>query len=87
MSSNREVHELIQSLILGNYAGHHCSWCYSPEGIRTKLISAQRADQPRWGDDPEKLQVQARPRRCLTDGGNSGYRVLSSKPWGDIKEY
>ena len=25
---------------LDHYAGHHCSWCYSPEGIRTKLMSA-----------------------------------------------
>merc|ERR1719348_619795 len=31
-----------------NYAGHHCSWCYTPEGIRTKMASAQRDDKPRW---------------------------------------
>jgi len=41
----------------GNYAGHHCSWCFSPEGIKLKLLSAQRADTPRWGDFPEKLDL------------------------------
>ena len=23
-----------------HYAGHHCSWCYRPDGIKTKLLSA-----------------------------------------------
>lgn len=32
---------------LGHYAGYHCSWCYKPEGIRTKLLSAQKDDSPR----------------------------------------
>lgn len=39
-------------------AGWHCSWCFlSPEGIRTKLISAQNGDSPRWGDYPEKTDL------------------------------
>ena len=42
---------------LGHYAGFHCSWCYSPEGIRTKLLSAQKHDKPRWGDYPEKTDL------------------------------
>jgi beta-1,4-mannosyl-glycoprotein beta-1,4-N-acetylglucosaminyltransferase len=42
---------------LGHYAGYHCSWCYNPEGIRTKLLSAQKHDKPRWGDYPEKTDV------------------------------
>ena len=42
---------------LGHYAGYHCSWCYTPEGIRTKLLSAQKHDKPRWGDYPEKTNV------------------------------
>lgn len=42
---------------LGHYAGYHCSWCYKPEGIRTKLMSAQKHDKPRWGDYPEKTNV------------------------------
>jgi len=40
-----------------HYAGFHCSWCYSPEGIRTKMSSAQRHDKPRWGDYPEKMEL------------------------------
>lgn len=43
--------------IAGDYAGHHCSWCFPPEGIAVKLRSAQRADLPRWGDYPEKLDL------------------------------
>ena len=42
---------------LGHFAGYHCSWCYSPEGIRTKLLSAQKHDKPRWGDYPEKTDL------------------------------
>lgn len=42
---------------IGAYAGFHCSWCYPPEGIRLKLISAQKDDKPRWGDYPEKLDL------------------------------
>ena len=40
------------------FAGFHCSWCYDPEGIRLKLVSAQKNDKPRWGDYPEKLDPQ-----------------------------
>uniref|UniRef100_A0A8B9JI01 Beta-1,4-mannosyl-glycoprotein 4-beta-N-acetylglucosaminyltransferase a n=1 Tax=Astyanax mexicanus TaxID=7994 RepID=A0A8B9JI01_ASTMX len=39
-----------------HYAGWHCSWCFKPEGIYYKLISAQNGDFPRWGDFPEKLK-------------------------------
>ena len=42
---------------LGHYGGWHCSWCYEPQGIRQKLVSAQRHDKPRWGDYPEKLDL------------------------------
>jgi len=42
---------------LGHYGGWHCSWCYNPQGIRQKLVSAQRHDKPRWGDYPEKLDL------------------------------
>ena len=54
---NNEVILVQIYYFVGNFAGHHCSWCYSPDGIRTKLLSAQRADKPRWGDQPEKLQL------------------------------
>eukprot|EP00096_Caligus_rogercresseyi_P011072 TRINITY_DN4245_c0_g1_i1.p1 TRINITY_DN4245_c0_g1~~TRINITY_DN4245_c0_g1_i1.p1 ORF type:complete len:387 (+),score=60.14 TRINITY_DN4245_c0_g1_i1:421-1581(+) len=42
---------------LGHYAGYHCSWCFDPEGIRRKLLSAQKNDNPRWGDYPEKTNL------------------------------
>ena len=42
---------------LGHYGGYHCSWCFSPEGIRTKLMSAQADDKPRWGDYPQKTDL------------------------------
>jgi len=35
-------------------AGWHCSWCFDVGGIRTKLVSAQNGDFPRWGDYPAK---------------------------------
>ena len=39
------------------YAGFHCSWCYDAEGIRWKLLAAQRDDRPRWGDYADKLRL------------------------------
>ena len=42
---------------VGAYAGFHCCWCYNPEGIKLKLMSAQKDDKPRWGDYPEKLDL------------------------------
>lgn len=38
-------------------AGHHCSWCLGAEGIRTKMLSAQKQDKPRWGDMPDKTRI------------------------------
>ncbi|XP_029583190.1 beta-1,4-mannosyl-glycoprotein 4-beta-N-acetylglucosaminyltransferase-like [Salmo trutta] len=40
-----------------HYAGWHCSWCFRPEGISHKLISAQNGDFPRWGDYVEKRDL------------------------------
>ncbi|XP_072530603.1 beta-1,4-mannosyl-glycoprotein 4-beta-N-acetylglucosaminyltransferase a [Salminus brasiliensis] len=40
-----------------HYAGWHCSWCFKPEGIYYKLISAQNGDFPRWGDFAEKRKL------------------------------
>lgn len=50
-----------------HYAGFHCSWCYSPQGIRTKLLSAHADDKPRWGDFQEKLDLDY-IRRLIRDG-------------------
>ena len=55
------THSRPQEWTLGDaphYAGWHCSWCYSPAGIKLKLQSAQRDDKPRWGDFPDKLDLQ-----------------------------
>ena len=38
--------------------GWHCSWCFPPEGIKTKLDWSQKSDKPRWGDDPKKKDIQ-----------------------------
>jgi len=38
-------------------AGWHCSWCLDPQGILTKLVSAQNGDFPRWGDYPSKCNI------------------------------
>jgi hypothetical protein len=40
------------------YSGYHCSWCTTPEGISVKLQSAIHQDFPRWGDYPEKLDIE-----------------------------
>lgn len=40
-----------------DFAGFHCSWCSTPEGISVKLRSAGHHDFPRWGDYPEKLNL------------------------------
>ena len=58
----RAKYQIIQlsEWTLGNsphYAGWHCSWCYSPPGIKIKMESAQRHDKPRWGDFPDKLNL------------------------------
>lgn len=40
-----------------HYAGWHCSWCFTLQGIRHKLLSAQNGDFPRWGDYEEKTEL------------------------------
>lgn len=37
--------------------GWHCSWCLSVDRIRAKLIAAHVSDVPRWGNFPEKRNV------------------------------
>ena len=41
----------------GDTAGWHCSWCFTPDKILVKLVSAQNGDFPRWGDFPEKRNL------------------------------
>ncbi|XP_066563248.1 beta-1,4-mannosyl-glycoprotein 4-beta-N-acetylglucosaminyltransferase isoform X2 [Amia ocellicauda] len=40
-----------------HFAGWHCSWCFTPEGIHFKLVSAQNGDFPRWGDYEDKRDL------------------------------
>ncbi|XP_036421998.1 beta-1,4-mannosyl-glycoprotein 4-beta-N-acetylglucosaminyltransferase-like [Colossoma macropomum] len=51
-----------------HYAGWHCSWCFKPEGIHHKLISAQNGDFPRWGDFAEKRKLSY-IRELIRTGG------------------
>ena len=52
------LHLFFQIGYLNHYAGHHCSWCLDASSIRSKLLAAQKADTPRWGDYPEKLDLK-----------------------------
>ncbi|XP_028843726.1 beta-1,4-mannosyl-glycoprotein 4-beta-N-acetylglucosaminyltransferase a isoform X2 [Denticeps clupeoides] len=51
-----------------HYAGWHCSWCFKPEGVYYKLISAQNGDFPRWGDFKEKQELSY-IRELIRTGG------------------
>ena len=53
------------------YAGYHCSWCLTPEGISVKLQSAIHQDFPRWGDYPDKLDIE-----YLTNLTQTGFQDL-----------
>ncbi len=61
--------------------GHHCTYCLDPEGIRLKLLSAQKADKPRWGDNPAKTKlkyIEANIRKGRGfDGRKSAKRVAA----------
>ncbi|XP_073405578.1 beta-1,4-mannosyl-glycoprotein 4-beta-N-acetylglucosaminyltransferase isoform X2 [Dendrobates tinctorius] len=56
---NKTGHILVQWSIGSplHFAGWHCSWCFPPEGIHFKLISAQNGDFPRWGDYEDKRDL------------------------------
>ncbi|ELU06968.1 hypothetical protein CAPTEDRAFT_176484 [Capitella teleta] len=38
--------------------GWHCSWCFEPDRIRLKMISAHSGDVPRWGSDRRKTDLK-----------------------------
>lgn len=48
-------------------AGWHCSWCFSPAGIRAKLLDAPNSDFPRFGDDRARTST-AYIRRLIKHG-------------------
>ena len=77
LSNFTQSHDQPREWTLGDshhYAGFHCSWCYRPEGIRTKLASAQRHDKPRWGDFQEKMDLDYIESLIMTGGWFDGTR-------------
>ncbi|XP_010901437.1 beta-1,4-mannosyl-glycoprotein 4-beta-N-acetylglucosaminyltransferase a isoform X2 [Esox lucius] len=68
-----------------HYAGWHCSWCFSPEGIYYKLISAQNGDFPRWGDYAEKRDLNYIKNLIRTGGWFDG--SVGQYPHTEHKEH
>ncbi|KAB5517628.1 hypothetical protein PHYPO_G00169360 [Pangasianodon hypophthalmus] len=68
-----------------HYAGWHCSWCFTPDGIYYKLISAQNGDFPRWGDYEEKRKLGYIRELIRTGGWFDG--TASSYPLANPKEH
>uniref|UniRef100_H2ZUF2 Beta-1,4-mannosyl-glycoprotein 4-beta-N-acetylglucosaminyltransferase n=2 Tax=Latimeria chalumnae TaxID=7897 RepID=H2ZUF2_LATCH len=84
---NRTGHILVQ-WSLGSplhFAGWHCSWCFRPEGIYYKLISAQNGDFPRWGDYEEKRDLNYIRGLIRTGGWFDG--TVQEYPPADPKEH
>ncbi|XP_019717773.1 beta-1,4-mannosyl-glycoprotein 4-beta-N-acetylglucosaminyltransferase isoform X2 [Hippocampus comes] len=68
-----------------HFAGWHCSWCFSPEGILFKLVSAQNGDFPRWGDYEDKRDLGYIRQLIRTGGWFDG--SLQEYPPVDPKEH
>ncbi|KAL1277741.1 hypothetical protein QQF64_024414 [Cirrhinus molitorella] len=68
-----------------HYGGWHCSWCFKPEGIHYKLISAQNGDFPRWGDYNEKRKISYIKDLIRTGGWFDG--SIPEYPPTDPKEH
>ncbi|XP_026214696.1 beta-1,4-mannosyl-glycoprotein 4-beta-N-acetylglucosaminyltransferase isoform X2 [Anabas testudineus] len=68
-----------------HFAGWHCSWCFPPEGIYFKLVSAQNGDFPRWGDYREKRDLSYIQNLIETGGWFDG--SLQEYPPVDPKEH
>ncbi|XP_069087394.1 beta-1,4-mannosyl-glycoprotein 4-beta-N-acetylglucosaminyltransferase isoform X1 [Pleurodeles waltl] len=84
---NRTGHILVQ-WSLGSalhFAGWHCSWCFTPEGIYFKLISAQNGDFPRWGDYADKRDLGYIRELIRTGGWFDG--TAQEYPPADPKEH
>jgi len=87
-----KTHDKLKEWTLGAspyYAGHHCSWCTDPQGIRLKLETAQRHDKPRWGDYPEKLDLDYIQGLIETGGWFDGSRpfIPAHRALGDESVY
>ncbi|KAA0713474.1 Beta-1,4-mannosyl-glycoprotein 4-beta-N-acetylglucosaminyltransferase [Triplophysa tibetana] len=68
-----------------HFAGWHCSWCFTPEGIHFKLISAQNGDFPRWGDYEDKRDLNYIRDLIRTGGWFDG--SVQEYPPSDPKEH
>ncbi|KAJ0051137.1 hypothetical protein NL108_014582 [Boleophthalmus pectinirostris] len=68
-----------------HFAGWHCSWCFTPEGIHFKLVSAQNGDFPRWGDYEDKRDLNYIRQLIRTGGWFDG--SLQEYPPADPKEH
>ncbi|KAK6471618.1 beta-1,4-mannosyl-glycoprotein 4-beta-N-acetylglucosaminyltransferase [Huso huso] len=68
-----------------HFAGWHCSWCFRPEGIYFKLVSAQNGDFPRWGDYEEKKDLNYIRDLIRTGGWFDG--TVQEYPLADPKEH
>ncbi|KAL2086969.1 hypothetical protein ACEWY4_018028 [Coilia grayii] len=68
-----------------HFAGWHCSWCFTPEGIHLKLISAQNGDFPRWGDYEDKRDLKYIRELIRTGGWFDG--SMQEYPPSDPKEH
>ncbi|XP_062852986.1 beta-1,4-mannosyl-glycoprotein 4-beta-N-acetylglucosaminyltransferase [Trichomycterus rosablanca] len=68
-----------------HFAGWHCSWCFAPEGIHLKLVSAQNGDFPRWGDYEDKRDLNYIRGLIRTGGWFDG--SVQEYPPSDPKEH
>ncbi|TKS68622.1 Beta-1,4-mannosyl-glycoprotein 4-beta-N-acetylglucosaminyltransferase [Collichthys lucidus] len=68
-----------------HFAGWHCSWCFTPEGIYFKLVSAQNGDFPRWGDYEDKRDLNYIRDLIRTGGWFDG--SVQEYPPADPKEH
>ncbi|KAJ8363223.1 hypothetical protein SKAU_G00120540 [Synaphobranchus kaupii] len=68
-----------------HFAGWHCSWCFKPEGIHFKLVSAQNGDFPRWGDYEDKRDLNYIRELIRTGGWFDG--SVQEYPPSDPKEH
>ena len=68
-----------------HFAGWHCSWCFTPDGIYFKLVSAQNGDFPRWGDYEDKRDLSYIQDLIRTGGWFDGSQ--QEYPPVDYKEH
>ncbi|XP_026870436.2 beta-1,4-mannosyl-glycoprotein 4-beta-N-acetylglucosaminyltransferase [Electrophorus electricus] len=68
-----------------HFAGWHCSWCFTPEGIHLKLVSAQNGDFPRWGDYEDKRDLNYIRELIRTGGWFDG--TVQEYPPSNPKEH